>query len=104
MKMKCGRGWPGSFRRSTIASRAMMHGQKVVTKMEVDLATRKSIVSFQPEHLPRIDSMTFVGTREMTGDQARAVMQKVTADRGYTDRQFRSLLENNLRPAYEERG
>jgi outer membrane protein assembly factor BamA len=81
-----------------------LQGQKIVTKMETDFATRKSIVSFQPEHLPRIDSMTFPGAREMTPDQAKAVMQKVTADRGYTDRHFRSLLENNLRPAYEERG
>jgi hypothetical protein len=48
--------------------------------------------------------MTFPGAREMTPDQAKAVMQKVTADRGYTDRSFRSLLENNLRTAYEERG
>ncbi len=76
---------------------AKMHGEKIVVKMESDFTTRRSIISFQPEHLPRIGSMTFVGTREMTEDQAKAVMQKVTADRGYTDRSFRSLLENNLR-------
>jgi outer membrane protein assembly factor BamA len=83
---------------------AKLHAQRVVTKMEADFTTRKSITSFQPEHLPRIESMIFVGTKDLTADQANAVMQKVTADRGYTDRQFRSLLENNLRPAYEERG
>jgi outer membrane protein assembly factor BamA len=83
---------------------ARLHGQKIVTKMEADFTTRKSITSFQPEHLPRIDSITFAGNKEMTSDQARAVLQKVAADRGYTDRGFRSLVENNLRPAYEERG
>ena len=65
---------------------AKLNGQKVVAKMESDLRARTSVVSFQPEHLPRIESMTFVGVKEMTQDQARAVMQKVTVDRGYTDR------------------
>jgi outer membrane protein assembly factor BamA len=83
---------------------AALHGQKVVAKMETDFSTRRSIVSFQPDHLPRVASMEFTGVKEMTADQARAVMQKVVADRGYTDRTFRGLLENNLRPAYEERG
>jgi outer membrane protein assembly factor BamA len=81
-----------------------LNGQKLVAKMESDLRTRTANVSFQPELLPRIASMTFGGLKEMTQDQARGVMQKVTADRGYTDRLFRVLLENNLRPAYEERG
>jgi outer membrane protein assembly factor BamA len=81
-----------------------LQGQKIVTKIETDFARRKSIVSFQPEHLPRIDSMIFTGNIEMTADQAMAAMLKVTTDRGYTDRQFRGLLENNLRPAFEERG
>lgn len=81
---------------------AKLRGEKIVTKMETNFA--KSTVSFQPEHLPRIDSMAFTGTKEMTPDQANAVMRKVTADRGYTDRGFRNLLENNLRPSYEEHG
>ena len=83
---------------------ASLHDQKLVTKLETDFTTGRSIVSFQPEHLPRVASMTFVGNQQMSGDQANAVMQKVVADRGYTDRGFRSLLENNLRPASEERG
>ncbi len=83
---------------------AKLNGQKLVAKMESDLRARTSVISFQPEHLPRIESMTFVGVKDMTQDRARAVMQKVTADRGYTDRLFRVLLENNLRPAYEDRG
>ncbi len=81
-----------------------LHGQKLVAKMEIDFSTGKSILSFQPEHLPRIDSMTFAGVKEMTPETAKAVLLKVLVGRGYTDRVFRSLLENNLRPAYEERG
>ena len=55
---------------------ARSNGQKLVAKMESDLRTRTANVSFQPEHLPRIESMNFVGVREMAQDQARAVMQK----------------------------
>ena len=47
-------------------------GQKIVIRMETDLTTGKSTVSFQPEHLPRIESMAFTGNREMTTDGARA--------------------------------
>ena len=83
---------------------AKLHGQKLVTRIEADFGTGRSVLSFQPEHLPRIDAMTFPGASQVTQEQAKQVMQKVTLDRGYTDRRFRGLLENNLRPAYEERG
>ena len=62
------------------------------------------IVSFQPEKLPSIASMNFSGQQKLSAGQLDAIMQKVIAGQGYTDRKFRQLVEMNVRPAYEELG
>jgi outer membrane protein assembly factor BamA len=79
-------------------------GQPVVARMESDLATRKTLLSFQPATLPRIAAMNFTGQRELTSEALTAVLAKLVADGGYTDRHFRQLAEINLRAAYEEHG
>jgi outer membrane protein assembly factor BamA len=81
-----------------------LDGQHVVARMEADLASRKTIVSFQPETLPRIASMNFTGQHDMTAGELTSLLEKVVADQGYTDRHFRDAVEMNLRRAYEERG
>jgi outer membrane protein assembly factor BamA len=81
-----------------------LDGQHVVARMEADLASRKTIVSFQPETLPRIASMTFTGQHDMTAEELTGLLQNFVADQGYTDRHFRDAVEMNLRRAYEERG
>lgn len=83
---------------------AKLEGQHIVVRMESDLATHKTIVSFQPETLPRIASLTFTGQSELTSAELAGLMQKIVADQGYTDRRFREIVELNLRRAYEEHG
>ena len=78
--------------------------QPVVTRMESDLKTGKSSISFQPETLPRIVAMNFTGERELTPEALTAVLAKLVEGTGYTDRYFRQLVEMNLRQAYEEHG
>lgn len=81
-----------------------LDGQRVVARMESDLMRRKTIVSFQPETLPRIAAMNFTGQRELKSEELVGLLQKITTDQGYTDRHFRDLVEMNLRRAYEEHG
>jgi outer membrane protein assembly factor BamA len=81
-----------------------LDGQHVIARIEADLSRRKTIVSFQPETLPRIAAMNFTGQHEMTAEELTGILQKVVADQGYTDRRFREAIELNLRRAYEERG
>jgi outer membrane protein assembly factor BamA len=85
-------------------AKAELDGQAVVTRMESDLKTRTSMISFQPANLPRIAAMNFTGQHELSADALTAVLAKLVADDGYTDRHFRQLVEINLRGAYEEHG
>jgi outer membrane protein assembly factor BamA len=72
--------------------------------LETVLATGKSAISFQPDPLPRIASMTFTGQSELSPQELVALIPKDVREQGYTDRTFRQALELNIRGAYEERG
>ncbi|HYL77710.1 MAG TPA: hypothetical protein VEU96_26080 [Bryobacteraceae bacterium] len=79
-------------------------GRHLVARIESDMIRRKTLISFQPEKLPRIASMTFTGQSELNAAQLAAIMQKVVADDGYLERRFRQALKLNVRRAYEEHG
>ena len=81
-----------------------LNGQHLATPLETDLATGRNIVSFQPEHLPKIEALQFRGQKEISEQDLRTILAKVTDSFGYTDRRFRGLAESNLRRAYEDRG
>lgn len=81
-----------------------LEGQRVVTRLEADLNTRRMIVSFQPEMLPGIASMSFTGNSELTSAELTSLIQKIVGADGYTNRRFRTALEMNARRAYEEHG
>jgi outer membrane protein assembly factor BamA len=83
---------------------AKLDGQHVVTRVESDLTRGRTIVSFQPETLPRIASMNFTGQHALASEELVGLLEKIVGDEGYTDRHFRSAVEMNIRRAYEERG
>lgn len=83
---------------------ASLRGQHVTVRMETDFKTRETVLSFQPEVLPQIKSITFSGNQAATAEQLTAVMSKVTAGADFTERSFIARVEHNLRPFYEERG
>jgi outer membrane protein insertion porin family len=83
---------------------ARLHGEHVVTRMESDLARHSSLVSFQPEHLPRIAEMKFDGANRLPAAELSQIMQKVLGDDGYSQRHFRNFVEVALRQAYEQHG
>jgi outer membrane protein assembly factor BamA len=85
-------------------AKAELDGQAVVTRVESDLARHKVLVSFQPATLPHIGAMNFTGQHELTAEALTAILTKLVAGDGYTDRHFRGIVEINLRQAYEDHG
>jgi hypothetical protein len=84
---------------------AGLAGQHLVSRLEQEFTPRpRMIVSFQPEKLPSIAAVNFNGYHKLSAQQLAAILEKVTAGQGYTDRKFHQFVELNLRPAYEELG
>jgi len=81
-----------------------MRGQHMTVRMETDFRTRRMSLSFQPEVLPRTQSVVFTGNQAVAAGELSPVLNKVVANSEYTDRRFASALELNLRPVYEEHG
>ncbi|HLK20257.1 MAG TPA: POTRA domain-containing protein [Bryobacteraceae bacterium] len=82
----------------------LLEGHHVVSKLETILGSGRSSVSFQPDPLPRIASITFAGQSEFTAQELIALVPKDVKEQGYMEREFRSAIEMNIRRAYEERG
>jgi outer membrane protein assembly factor BamA len=89
----------GSFVRELLK-----RGQHLTVRMETDLRTRKLTLSFQPEVLPRVQSVAFTGNQAIPSNELSSVLNRIVSDAEYTDRKFAAILELNLRPVYEERG
>jgi outer membrane protein assembly factor BamA len=84
---------------------AALEGHHVVARLETVLTPGgKSTISFQPDPLPRIIAINFMGESELTAQELVALVPKDVREQGYTDRTFRRAVELNLRRAYEERG
>lgn len=81
-----------------------MRGQHITVRMETDLRTLKLTLSFQPEVLPRVQSVAFTGNQAVTSSELAAVLNRVVANAEYTDRKFAAAVDLNLRPVYEEHG
>jgi outer membrane protein assembly factor BamA len=81
-----------------------MRSQHVTVRMEADLKTRRMTVSFQPEVLPRIQSVAFTGNRAIAAAELTSALSRVVTNEGYTERKFAGLVEMNLRPLYEQYG
>jgi outer membrane protein assembly factor BamA len=81
-----------------------LRGQSLTVRMETDLRTLKSTFSFQPEILPRLQSVNFTGNQAITSTELTSVLSHVSANEQYTDRKFAQAVELNLRPVYEQHG
>ena len=81
-----------------------LRGQHLTTRLETDFATRKLVISFQPEVLPHLLSVAFTGNRAIASSALNALLNRTAINQNYTRRSFAAALELNLRPLYEERG
>jgi outer membrane protein assembly factor BamA len=81
-----------------------LRGQPLTVRMETDLKTRKLLLSFQPEILPRVQSVAFTGNQSVASADLSSVLNRIVANQEYTARRFASAVELNLRPVYEQYG
>jgi outer membrane protein assembly factor BamA len=81
-----------------------MRGRHLTVRMEGDLKTRKLTLSFQPEVLPKVQSVSFTGNERVVSTELASVLNPIVANSDYTDREFASEVELNLRPVYEQHG
>ncbi len=85
--------------------KASLNGQPIVPRVESDLtSSSKSLVSFQPQTLPQLTSITFTGEHAISSaDLIRLIGRPLEGER-FAPHRFRQTLEINIRPAYEDRG
>lgn len=81
-----------------------LRGQNLAVRLETDLQTRRITVSFQPEILPRIQSVAFAGNQAVESSKLAAALKPVVTNAEFTERRFAMAVDLNLRPVYEEHG
>jgi outer membrane protein assembly factor BamA len=81
-----------------------MRGRHLTVRMETDLGSRKVTLSFQPEVLPRVQSVSFTGNQAVTSAELGMVLNPIVVNGEYTDRRFAQAVELNLRDVYEQHG
>jgi len=76
----------------------------MTVRLETDFQTHKSLLSFQPEILPRTQSLVFMGNQEVSSNELGAALNPVVKNEEFTQRKFATAVELNLRPVYEQHG
>jgi outer membrane protein assembly factor BamA len=102
---------PGTERATTYykhvleeALRKSNYTAEITLKQEADLRAGTTVIICRPAHLPRIAAIRFEGNSAIASGTLQAALAKVAMGEEYTERDFRRLLELNLRPLYEELG
>lgn len=78
--------------------------EEIVVKNEADLVTREMRIVCRPAKLPIIAAIRFEGNAAIADARLQAAMARVAIGQDYSERDFRSMLELNIRPLYEELG
>ena len=105
------RQMPNTEQASTYYKRAIeaalkksAYAGEIVLKTEFDLKTGKSSIICRPARAPRIEAIRFEGNTAIADRTLQNAMAKVAIGQEFTDRDFRRLLDYNVRPLYEELG
>ncbi len=78
--------------------------EKLTTADEADLATKAAFVIVQPLNKPAIADISFEGNQAVPTQAMRDRILKITVGRSYSEREFRLVLDSNIRPIFEEKG
>ena len=97
---------PDNERASDYVRKALeaLLGREIAMKTEADLSTGQSLAIFRPAFLPSVRALHFEGNRAIHADLMQATIAKLAVGYEYSEREFRRILELNLRPLYEEHG
>jgi outer membrane protein assembly factor BamA len=78
---------------------------KITTRLGGGLGPgAKVTVLFQPQDLPKVGALKFEGTHNLNASDLEKRLANLAMQSDYTPAQFRLLVEENIRPVYEERG
>ncbi len=77
---------------------------KIVVASSVDLATRRMETTLVPANPPKVADVRFQGTHAFSAAVLRDAVARIVIDNRYSEREFRQVLDLNVRPMYEERG
>jgi outer membrane protein assembly factor BamA len=78
--------------------------EEIVLKTEADLQTGRMWVVVRPSHPPRIAAIRFEGNAAIGVGALQDAMAKVAMGQDFSERDFRRMLDLNVRPLYEELG
>ena len=96
-----------SFYSRAIEEYVAMEGapDKITTRLGGGLGPgAKVTVFFQPQNLPKVGALKFEGTHSLNAGDLEKRLANLAMQSDYTPSQFRLLVEQNIRPVYEERG
>jgi len=82
--------------------RKLNREEPIVVKSEADLQTGKMQNVFLPANLPNVGEVHFEGNQVLSTAVLQTATSKLVLDRDFTPRSFRSIVELNLRPLYED--
>uniref|UniRef100_Q026E2 Outer membrane protein/protective antigen OMA87-like protein n=1 Tax=Solibacter usitatus (strain Ellin6076) TaxID=234267 RepID=Q026E2_SOLUE len=86
-----------------VLERAGRH-EKIVVSSSVDLATRRMETTLVPANPPKVTDVRFQGIHALSSAALRDAVGRIVIDNRYSEREFRQVLDLNVRPMYEERG
>ncbi len=78
--------------------------EKVVVASSVDLATRRMETTLVLANPPKVSDVRFEGAHALSADALRDAIAGIAIGNRYSEREFRQVLDLNVRSLYEERG
>jgi len=78
--------------------------ERLTTQDEVDLVTHKTMLVVQAADRPLITDIGFEGNAAVSTQAIRDHIQKLTVGNSFSERDFRKILDLNVRPLFEEKG
>ncbi len=105
------RRMPNNERAGELYSRAVERAlekfnrhEKVVVASSVDLATRRMETTLVLANPPKVSDVRFEGAHALSAAALRDAVAGIAIGNRYSEREFRQVLDLNVRSLYEERG
>lgn len=71
---------------------------------ETDLSTHRSVAVVQPVNRPLVSDLRFEGNKAVSTRAIRERILKLTVGNAFSERDFRRILDLNVRPMFEKKG
>jgi outer membrane protein insertion porin family len=82
----------------------MNRHEKIVIAESVALGSRRMDTTLVPANPPKVGDVRFEGAHAITAAALRDAVARLVVGNRYSEREFRQVLDLNVRPLYEDRG